>query len=89
MAKRTLHEILDEVQALTPAEQEQLREALGRFLASPASPVLEAELERRLFEAGLLSEVKPSTLDLAPYRDRRPVEVKGKPLSEVIMEERR
>jgi hypothetical protein len=87
MAKRTLHEILDDVQALTPAEQEQLREALGRLLASPASPALEAELERRLFEAGLLSEVKPSTLDLAPYR--HPVEVTGKPLSEVITEERR
>jgi hypothetical protein len=88
MSKRTLNKILEEVQALTPAEQEQLREALDRLLARSASPTLEAELERRLFEAGLLSEIKPPTLDLAPYRDRRPVEVAGKPLSEVITEER-
>jgi hypothetical protein len=89
MSKRTLNKILEEVQALTPAEQEQVREALDRLLASQRSPTLAAVLERRLFEAGLLSEVKSSSLDLAPYRDRHPVEVKGKPLSEVITEERR
>jgi hypothetical protein len=89
MPKRTLNEILEEVQALTPTEQEQVREALDRLLAGRESSTLEDELERRLFDAGLLSEIRPPTLDLAPYRDRRPVEVTGKPLSEVIMEERR
>jgi hypothetical protein len=86
---RTLNEILQDVQALTPAEQEQVREAIDRLLAGRESPTLEAEVERRLFEAGLLSEIRSPSLDRAPYRDRHPVEVKGKPLSEVITEERR
>lgn len=89
MSKRSLSEILEEVRSLTPAEQEQVREALDRLHAGRKSSTLEAELEYRLFEAGLLSEIRPPTPDLAPYRDRHPVEVTGKPLSEVITEERR
>jgi hypothetical protein len=89
MSKRTLNEILEEVQALTPAEQEQVQEALDRLRAGRKSSTLEAELEYRLFEAGLLSEIRPPTPDLARYRDRHPVEVVGKPLSEVITDERR
>jgi predicted DNA-binding antitoxin AbrB/MazE fold protein len=43
---------------------------------------------KRLVEVGLLEEIrKPSRL-LAD-RDRTPIQVKGKPLSEEIMEERR
>jgi hypothetical protein len=59
------------------------------LLASRESSTPEAELERRLFDAGLLSEIRPAILDLAPYRDRHPVEITGKALSEVITEERR
>jgi hypothetical protein len=89
MSKRSLSEILEEVQALTPTEQEQVREAIDRLLAGHESSTPEAELERRLVEVGLLTEIKPPTPDLAPYRDRHPVEVMGKPLSEVITDERR
>jgi hypothetical protein len=46
-------------------------------------------VERRLIEAGLLREIKQPITDLTPYRDRTPIEYKGKPLSEVIVEERR
>ena len=39
--------------------------------------------------AGLLSEVKPPITDFTPYLHRQPIETTGKPLSEVIIEERR
>ena len=42
----------------------------------------------RLVEVGLLEEIRKPSLPLAD-QDRRPIQVKGKPLSEQIMEERR
>ncbi|MSP13095.1 MAG: hypothetical protein EXR62_09070 [Chloroflexi bacterium] len=53
------------------------------------TPPSEDEFEQLLLAKGLLSEIKPPLTDLAPYRHRRLVETKGKPLSEVILEERR
>ena len=49
----------------------------------------EDELERRLLKANLLSEVPPSSVDLTPYQNRKPGKTTGKPLSKVIIEERR
>lgn len=89
MAKRTLTQVLEQVKALTPAEQQQLWRELHRLVTGHEPSAPEAELERRLYEAGLLSEVKPPITDLRPYEDRRPIEAKGKPLSQVIVDERR
>ena len=48
----------------------------------------EEEIRRHLFEIGLLSEIKrPSRME--PPGDRRPIKVRGKPISEMIIEERR
>jgi hypothetical protein len=47
------------------------------------------ELQRRLFDAGLLSEIKPPIRDLTPYRNRQAVPIKGEPLSETVIRERR
>jgi hypothetical protein len=89
MASKTLLKILEEVRTLTPDEQGQLRHALDRLLANPETLTAEEKVERLLFEQGLLSEIKPRVIDPARYRDRKPIEVKGKPISEVIIEERR
>jgi tetratricopeptide (TPR) repeat protein len=51
--------------------------------------IKEAQLERRLFELGLLKKIRKPITDLTPYENRRLIEVKGKPLSETIIEERR
>jgi tetratricopeptide (TPR) repeat protein len=51
--------------------------------------VLEDKLERRLFELGYLSKINKPIRNLAPYENRSLIEVKGKPLSETIIEERR
>jgi hypothetical protein len=49
----------------------------------------ENEFAYRLVQSGILSEIKLPITDLAPYQNRQPVETTGKPLSEVILEERR
>jgi Arc/MetJ-type ribon-helix-helix transcriptional regulator len=47
------------------------------------------ELQRRLFQAGVLSEIKPPITDLAPYRQRQAIPIQGEPLSETVLRERR
>lgn len=47
------------------------------------------ELQRRLYEAGVLSEVKPPITDPSPYRSRQAALILGEPLSETIRRERR
>lgn len=89
MASVTLDKVWKEVKAMSPDEQRQLRERLNALLEAHPSRSAEDELERRLFEAGLLSEIKPPPTDVQSYRNYRPVEVRGKPVSETILEERR
>jgi Arc/MetJ-type ribon-helix-helix transcriptional regulator len=47
------------------------------------------ELQRRLFEAGVISEIKPPITDLRPYENRRAVPILGDPISETVIRERR
>jgi len=51
--------------------------------------VLEDKLEKRLFELGYLSKLNRPIRDFSPYENRQPIEVRGTPLSETIIEERR
>lgn len=58
----------------------------------PAQPGIAASdeaLQRRLLAAGLVGEIKPPIIDLSPYRDRRAVPIRGEPLSETVIRERR
>lgn len=50
---------------------------------------LNQQLQRRLLEAGLLSEIKPPITDLTPYRNRRAVPTSGEPVSQTVIRERR
>jgi tetratricopeptide (TPR) repeat protein len=51
--------------------------------------VLEDKLEKRLFELGYLSRINKTIRDFTPYENRTLISVEGKPLSEIILEERR
>lgn len=83
-------------------EDDVVRDALERHRRAEASSiemteqaerapddVSDQELQRRLFEAGVLSEIKPPIADLSPYRDRRAVPIQGEPISETAIRERR
>jgi hypothetical protein len=56
--------------------------------ARQAAIDLDQREQRALYEAGLVSEIKPPITDPTPYR-REPIKIKGKPLSETVIEERR
>ena len=80
----SVKEVLEAVQALSPEERAQVRTLLDSLPSVDASP--EAEAQARLREAGLLGETKPR--EVSARARRTPVEIKGKPLSETIVEER-
>jgi hypothetical protein len=85
-----LEEIVNAVKALPPEEQAELRRRLDALPGQPGELAsdLNERAQRALYEAGLLSEIKPPITDPRPYR-RDPIKIKGKPLSETVIEERR
>ena len=93
----SVEEIVNAVRALPPEEQAELRRRLEALTAQPdeneeqnlqTNRDLDQRVQRALFEAGLLSEIKPPITDPTPYR-REPIKIIGKPLSETVIEERR
>ena len=96
----SVEEIVEAVRALPPEEQAELRRRLEALAAQPdkkerradqnlqTNRDLDQRVQRALFEAGLLSEIKPPITDPTPYR-REPIKIVGKPLSETVIEERR
>jgi hypothetical protein len=87
MAQKQLAQVMEDVKALSAAEQRQLRDWLETVVA-PA-PMTEEAFAHHLVAVGLLRDVKAPLTDLTPYQHRQPIETTGKPLSEVILEERR
>ena len=93
----------DQVQAgRYPTEDDVIRDALERHRQAehpPAKPtsqpdltpeeIADQELQRRLLDAGIISEIKPPITDLTPYRNRRAVPIQGEPISETAIRERR
>jgi hypothetical protein len=84
-----LSEGTDHIQVLAP-------EALTREsiygngpLSSPAAQPTEEQFERELMRSGILDEVHPPPHTRTPGLDRKPIDMKGKPLSETIVEDRR
>lgn len=92
MSSASLEKVIEEVKALSPDEQRTVRGLLNSILeGSPGFSEEESPedlLDQRLLEAGVISEIPPRIIDFTPYQNRRPVEVKGKPISETIIEER-
>lgn len=85
----SLTEILDAVERLSPTDRAKVVEAL----TETASLNNEADLRRRQHELhlSLLAEGRLKRLPdrKLKRRESRPVKIKGKPLSETIIEERR
>ena len=98
MSQNEFQHILDGLSTLSPDEIRRLRDELDVKLASSGDTkrlVLtpeeedERDLQRRLVSAGLLSEIKPPHRFAAAGDDFIPVAIKGEPLSETIIRERR
>ena len=91
MARETVDRLAEEISTLGPDEQRHLRELLDGWLTCRDLPVeeKERELRRRLLANGVLTRIPPPGTDLAPYRERKPIEIEGEPLSQTIIRERR
>jgi hypothetical protein len=86
MGTRSLEQVLAEVKMLSQAEQQQLRDTLDRWLRYDRP---EDRLEDVLAEAGLLRARRPQGGDTAPLTSFTPIVVRGQPVSETLLEERR
>lgn len=89
-----LEKIVEEIKALTPEQRQILRDMLDTLPQSNETPEEEMrqredELLRRLHEKGILAKIPLPITDPRPFDDWKPIEIKGKPLSETIIEERR
>jgi hypothetical protein len=82
MGKQTLIEKIDKLPPEQLAEVEKFVDALDEQQR-------EQQFQQRLLKLGIISEIKPPITDFTPYQNRQPIEVKGKPTSEVIIEDRR
>ena len=84
----TPQEIISTVQALPIGVQKEIVKTLQKNLKKPVySTQSEDEIEQILLAKGLISEI-PKRLKDKEEESYEPIEVKGKPLSETILEER-
>jgi len=89
MSSANLERVIEEVKALTPGEMRQVRELIDSLLEQPSAASAAERLDQLLLQAGVISEIPPPLIEVSPFEDWRPVEVTGKPLSEIIIEDRR
>lgn len=80
----SVNEVLEAVKGMSPEERLQVRALLDTLHDRPASS--EEAARGRLREAGLLTVTKAQPRSTRARHT--PVEIKGKPLSETIIEER-
>ncbi len=86
-----LEQILQDVRALSPEDQQQLCRILAATLPvfQTVAPATEATFQQQLVAAGLLREIKWPAATQVPSARRPRVTVQGKPLSATVIEERR
>ena len=96
MTQNEFNHLLGSIGALSLEQMRQLRGELDYLLAeAPGEPPLteaeraDQELQRRLFEAGQLSEIKPPRRVSTGTEEFIPIPIQGEPLSETIIRERR
>ena len=65
------------------------RELLDGWLAPSAPQMTEAEFEQWLFERKIIGYIPSRVVDPVFEANRKPIEIEGKPVSEIILEERR
>jgi hypothetical protein len=90
MATAVVNRIIKQIQQLSPAEQKQLRTALAALFPAPRPQATEEEFRQALRAAGLLSSPAVEVrAQIARRRAFKPVPVRGKPVSETLIDERR
>lgn len=82
----SIDEIMQRANQLSPAEMEELRRRLDEALSNRCAPKTIEEVERELVARGVITVPE----NRSGFRnDFEPITVKGEPLSETIIRERR
>ncbi len=98
MTHSEFNHILGSIKTLSLEQMQQLRCELDRQLASSTveggpsltnAELADQEAQRRLLAAGVLSEIKPSRRIPTETERFTPIPIRGEPLSETIIRERR
>jgi len=84
-----LNRVLEEIRGLTPEELQQVRAALDKEATATKPKITEEEFQQHLLAKGIITSIPKRRLTAEEFRKRKPIEVKGKPVSETIIEERR
>lgn len=88
----TVEKIRNEVEQLSEDDLQIVRNIVNSLLEKKkeAKPKMtEEEFEQHLYEKGIIDEVKPPITDFSRYDDYELITVKGEPISETIIKERR
>lgn len=88
MAKSKFERAVAAAKALKPTEQWRLLEMLEAWLTPGRTPLSEEEFAQEMLRQGILDQVAAPWTDPADFDSYKPIEIKGKPLSETIIEER-
>ena len=79
-------EVIKEVKALSRTEKRRVWQELNEIVSEDS---IELRLQRALSAEGLLTEIKMPFISRPEQEEVPPIKIKGKPLSETIIEERR
>ncbi len=82
----TPQEIITEIQKLPPIKRKKVLEGISQNLLEN-NVISEAEAAKRLLKKGIITEIPEGWNE--SDEDFEPIEIKGKPLSETIIEDRR
>lgn len=89
MTTSNLDRLIEEVKTLTPDEQRSLRDIADELLVKSVPTMTEEEFEQHLLKKGVISRIPPRIRDASFYANGRLIEVEDKPVSEIIIDERR
>jgi hypothetical protein len=84
MTATEFEKVAEQIRGMSPAEQRRLRALLDSYLA----PAREEEFAQEMLREGIFDHVPSAITDLSPFQNRKPIDIRGKPLSETIIEER-
>lgn len=85
-----LQKIVDEIKELAPEQRRHVREMLGETETTETElHQREEDFHQKLYAKGLLIKIPHENIQRLPFDDWEPVKIKGKPISETIIEERR
>lgn len=91
MTRADFHHLLSQIRALPPGQMRQLRRQLDQMpepAPSARKPMTRDEFHRHLIEIGLMSQLPDTAADF-DVPDDEPIPIKGEPLSETVIRERR